>query len=242
MTTLRLEAVYRTVGKQTLVRDVSLTFAEGQINLLLGPNGAGKTTLLRMCGLLDSPTSGQLKIEPGQKEPQSPALDGVTMVFQRPVIFNRTVVENLVYPLRVRGMENGEREKRIAEAMVVADLGHFAHRRARSLSGGEAQRLALARAFVTRPAVLLLDEPAANLDPASRWRIEAMVLEMRERFGTTVVLTTHDLLQARKVGEAVYFMERGRVSGPFETRSFFHEPPSDAAARFIAGVLHTGAE
>ncbi len=259
MSTLRLEGVGREAAGRALLREVSLTFRDGGINLLLGPNGAGKTTLLRVCALLDPPDTGNLHWSRGRgggggkKLPAQTGREkatgagasepgqgrGVTMVFQRPVLFNRTVRANLAYPLEVRGLHREVREERIEEAMAVADLETLAHRAARTLSGGEAQRLALARAFVTRPELLLLDEPAANMDPASRWRIEEMVLHMQDRFGTTVVLTTHDLLQARKIGEAVFFIHQGKVSGPYRNTDFFHDPPSAEAARFIAGVLHT---
>ena len=259
MSTLRLTGVGREAGGRALLREVSLTFRDGGINLLLGPNGAGKTTLLRVCALLDPPDTGTLRWTRGRgggggkklpaqkgrgKDTAGASAPGqgqvVTMVFQRPVLFNRTVRANLAYPLEVRGLRREVRAERIEEAMAVADLETLAHRAARTLSGGEAQRLALARAFVTRPELLLLDEPAANMDPASRWRIEEMVLEMQDRFGTTVVLTTHDLLQARKIGEAVFFIHQGKVTGPYRNTDFFHDPPTPEAAHFIAGVLHTG--
>ncbi|MCZ6627301.1 MAG: ATP-binding cassette domain-containing protein [SAR324 cluster bacterium] len=238
MSTLSLHGVSRVVAGHTILNDVTLKFPEGRISLLLGPNGAGKTTLLRLCALLDAPSGGELRLEPQGESTPSPARDGITMVFQRPGLFDRTVWDNLAYPLKVRGLAREECEARIREGMAVADLEALSGRQARSLSGGEAQRLALARAFVTRPAVLLLDEPVANLDPASRWRIEEMVLQMQDRFGTTVVLTTHDLLQARKIGDTVFFINRGRVSGGYETRGFFQSPPNEEVMRFISGVLH----
>lgn len=238
MTTLTLEGVEKSVGGRRILRNISTTFNEGGINLLLGPNGSGKTSLLRVCALLDSPGAGRVILGPSGRGRHTPAGAGVTMVFQQPVLFNRSVRDNLTYPLELRGTGVTETAELVAEAMAAAGLGGLGGRNALRLSGGEAQRLALARAYVIRPSVLLLDEPVANLDPLSRWRIEEMVLEMRERFGTTIILTTHDLLQARKIGEAVFFIERGRLSEPVNTREFFHDPPSEAAARYIAGVLH----
>ena len=238
MTTLRLTRVGKAHQGKIILQDISLIFEEGRINLLLGPNGAGKTTLLRICALLDSPSAGEVSLVRKGRRLANPNHGEITMVFQRPALFNRSVRANLAYPLRVRGLPRGEAAARIDEAMTVADLEPFAKRSARSLSGGEAQRLALARAMVTQPAVLLLDEPAANLDPVSRWRIEEMVLQMQDRFGTTVVLTTHDLMHARKVGEAVFFVNEKSVEGPYPCRDFFHAPPNDAVTRFISGVLH----
>lgn len=241
MTTLRLNRVGQGRGGKIILQEVSLTFEEGRINLLLGPNGAGKTTLLRICALLDAPATGEISLVRRGRRVSHPQRNGITMVFQRPALFNRSVRANLAYPLSVRGLEKDEAKLRISEAMAVAGLEAFADRPARSLSGGEAQRLALARAMVLQPVVLLLDEPAANLDPASRWRIEEMLLQMQDRFGTTVVLTTHDLLQARKVGETVFFVNAGGVDGPYTAREFFHAPPSEAVTRFISGVLHQNA-
>lgn len=238
MTTLRLSRVGQAYQGKIILEDVSLTFEEGRINLLLGPNGAGKTTLLRICALLDAPSSGEVTLVRKGRRVTHQDRGGITMVFQRPALFNRSVRANLAYPLKVRGLPRGEVETRIGEAMAAADLEAFAERSARSLSGGETQRLAIARAMVIQPAVLLLDEPAANLDPASRWRVEEMVLQMQDRFGTTVVLTTHDLMHARKVGEAVFFVNDKGVEGPTLCREFFHAPPSEAVIRFISGVLH----
>jgi len=238
MITLRLENLVRSISGRTLLDGVTLTFEPGRINLLLGPNGAGKTTLLRVCAGLDTPDGGTIHHQDEGGRQVGPGEVCSTMVFQRPVLFNRSVRANIGYPLQVRGLPASEVSERIEEAMALASLAPLANRNARSLSGGEAQRLALARAFVMRPSLLLLDEPAANLDPESRWRVEKLVLAMREKFGTTVVMTTHDLLQARKMGEMVFFIERGRLSGPWPVRDFFHDPPHPAATRFISGVLH----
>lgn len=251
MTTIALHNAFRKVDGHTLLTDVSLRFSEGKINLLVGPNGAGKTTLLRVCALLDPIQGGRLEISPAlssssspvQSDPpgsaaSNPADLGITMVFQRPLLFNRSVWENIAYPLRVRKKPRGEIKERVERVLEKAELETFASRKARSLSGGEAQRLALARAMVLEPKVLLLDEPSANLDPASRWRIEEMVRQMREEFGTTVVMTTHDLISAKRVGETLFFIHQGRVQGPYDPKTFFETPPTEEAKQFIEGVLH----
>jgi tungstate transport system ATP-binding protein len=236
VTTIRLQDLSHRLGGREVLRGVNLAFPEGAISLLLGPNGAGKTTLLRLCAFLERPTRGQVMLE-GEGAAERSDRRRVTMVFQRPVLFARTVRANLAYPLKVRGLPRAERRERIAEALAVAGLEPLAHQQARRLSGGEAQRLALARAYAVRPEVLLLDEPSANLDPESRQRIEAMLRGMRARFGTTIVFTSHDLFHARRIGEAVYFVSEGVVRGPRTVPEFFAHPPGSAEAAYIQGVV-----
>jgi len=240
MTTILLRRVSRRLGRLEILRDVSLRFPEGRISLLLGPNGAGKTTLLRLAAFLDTPSAGSIALESaGDASRVADAVTAlaprrrVTMVFQRPVLFACSVRANLAYPLRVRGLPQPECQARIAQGLQVAALEPLAGQDARRLSGGEGQRLALARAYVIRPEVLLLDEPSANLDPASRERIEAMLRDMQARFGTTIVYASHDLDHARRIGQAVYFAAKGTVNGPYEVEAFFESPPIREAETYL---------
>jgi tungstate transport system ATP-binding protein len=160
---LRLEGVSFGHNGHALLHEISLTLAGDAVTVVLGPNGAGKSLFLRLCHGLIPPSTGHI-LWAGD------AAKGQAMVFQRPVMLRRSVAGNLSYPLRLLGLASEERDRLVVEALAMARLTPLADRYARSLSGGEQQRLALARAWVRRPEVLFLDEPTANRPPPARWR------------------------------------------------------------------------
>jgi len=213
----------------TLLHEISLTLAGDAATVVLGPNGAGKSLLLRLCHGLIAPSTGRI-LWAGD------AAKGQAMVFQRPVLLRRSVAANLSYPLRLLGLGREERERRVAEALAMAGLTPLADRYARSLSGGEQQRLALARAWVRRPGVLFLDEPTANLDPAATRQVEAIVKRFRDS-GTKVLMSTHDLGQARRLAEEVLFLHRGRLLEQAPAAHFFAGPATAEACAFVRGEL-----
>jgi tungstate transport system ATP-binding protein len=228
---LRLEGVSFGHNGHTLLHEISLTLAGDAATVVLGPNGAGKSLFLRLCHGLIPPSTGRILwagTGSGAKEQ--------AMVFQRPVLLRRSVAANLAYPLRLLGLGREEREQRVAEALAMAGLTPLADRYARSLSGGEQQRLALARAWVRRPEVLFLDEPTANLDPAATRQVEAIVKRFRDN-GTKVVMTTHDLGQARRLAEEVLFLHRGRLLEQAQAEHFFAGPATAEARAFVRGEL-----
>jgi len=225
---LRLEGVSYAHNGHTLLHEISLTLAGDAATVVLGPNGAGKSLLLRLCHGLIPPSTGRI-LWAGDAAKQA-------MVFQRPVLLRRSVAANLSYPLRLLGLAREERERRVAEALAMAGLTPFADRYARSLSGGEQQRLALARAWVRQPEVLFLDEPTANLDPAATRQVEVIVKRFRDA-GTKVVMTTHDLGQARRLAEKVLFLHRGRLLEQAPAECFFAGPATAEARAFVRGEL-----
>ncbi len=154
------------------------------------------------------------------------------LVFQRPVLLRRSAAANLAYALKAQGFAGAEKARRLALGLERAGLAALAGRPARLLSGGEQQRLAVARALAHDPEVLLLDEPTASLDPASALAIEGLILAAREA-GTKVILVTHDLAQARRLAEEVVFLYRGRVEARAPAADFFATPPSEAARAFV---------
>jgi tungstate transport system ATP-binding protein len=159
------------------------------------------------------------------------------MVFQKPVLLRRSVAANVHYALRIHGeMSRPERQKRVEEVLEQAGLSALARRQARVLSGGEQQRLALARAWATAPEVLFLDEPTANLDPHGTLAVERMISKIKSR-GVKIVLTTHDLGQARRLADEVLFMHRGRLMEQTPAARFFQEPDSEQGQAFVAGKL-----
>ncbi len=226
---LRLEEVSYARDGLTLLHPISLTLLRDTATIVLGPNGAGKSLFLRLCHGLIAPSSGAVRWAREAAERQA-------MVFQRPVMLRRSVAANLSYPLSLLGLAQEERRRRVSEALAMAGLTPLADRHARSLSGGEQQRLALARAWVRRPEVLFLDEPTANLDPAATRQVEALVQAFRDA-GSKVVMTTHDLGQARRLAEEVIFLHRGRVVEQGEAARFFAAPATAEARAFVRGEL-----
>lgn len=212
-----------------ILSDVSLTIEAGPPSLIIGPNGAGKSVLLRLLHGLLAPTAG--RVQWANSAPRFQA-----MVFQRPVLLRRTVLANALYPLRLAGMRGAEREACARAALEMVGLTALADRPARRLSGGEQQRLALARAAALSPQVLFLDEPCANLDPAAARAVEQVVATLAAR-GTKIVMTTHDLGQARRLAGEVLFLNRGRLVEKTVADIFFSGPATPEAAAFLRGEL-----
>lgn len=217
-------------GALRILSDVSVSIASGAPTLILGPNGAGKSVLLRLLHGLLPPTEGQVTWA-GQDAARRQA-----MVFQRPVLLRRSALANVTFPLRLAGMPAAERTRRATQALDLVGLAALADRPARRLSGGEQQRLALARAAATQPEILFLDEPCASLDPGATRKVEDIIATLAAR-GTKIVMTTHDLGQARRLAGDVVFLQAGRLVEHAPAPRFFAEPASPAAAAFLRGDL-----
>ena len=228
---LRLDALRFAARGVPLLDGVSLTVRPQRRLLVLGPNGAGKSLLLRLCHGLIRPTGGRVEWADPARAARAQA-----MVFQRPVLLRRSARGNLCHALALRGLGRAARRARAEAALGRFGLAPIAARPARLLSGGEQQRLAMARAWALRPEVLFLDEPCSQLDPAATRLIEAMIADFSAE-GMTLVMTTHDLGQARRLAEDVAFLHRGRLleAGPAE--AFFDRPATAEARAFLAGEL-----
>ena len=216
---------------QTLIDDLSMDLKPNAISVIMGPNGAGKSLLLRLLHGLIPPASGIIKWG------GNPMNDAIrrrqAMVFQRPVMLRRSVAANIEFAIKLRGVASHNQRQ---QALSAVDLAHKADHPAKSLSGGEQQRLALARALSTDPAILFLDEPTANLDPASTAAIEKIMRAAHED-GTKIVLVSHDLGQARRLAHEIIFMHRGRIIEQTPATQFFNAPVSKQAKDFLAGRL-----
>ena len=221
------------LGGKRLIDEISFVLEAGPCSVLLGPNGAGKTLILRLChGLLD-PSGGSIEwCGPGAAD----ASRQLAMVFQRPVLLRRSVAANVDYAMRLRGLSGRQRAARSARVLEATGLDAMAHRGARQLSVGEQQRLALARAWALRPQVLLLDEPAASLDPGACRALESAIRAIRED-GTKILMTTHDMGQARRMADEVLFVHRGRLLEQRPAADFFGSPESTEAQAFLRGEL-----
>ncbi|MBR0683708.1 ATP-binding cassette domain-containing protein [Roseomonas eburnea] len=220
------------VGGLRILSDVTLTIATGAPTIILGPNGAGKSVLLRLLHGLLVPTEGEV----AWAGRSGAAARRQAMVFQRPVLLRRSARANVLYPLRLAGLPAAEREARAVHALDLVGLSALAERPARRLSGGEQQRLALARAAALQPEVLFLDEPCASLDPAATRAVEEIVGALAAR-GTKIVMTTHDLGQARRLAGDVVFLHAGRIREHTPAGVFFAEPATADAATFLRGEL-----
>ena len=234
---LRARGLCFDAGGRRLIDRVDAEFRPHRRTVLMGANGTGKSLLLRLLHGLIRPTAGEVQWQgrPLDREGRR----GQAMVFQRPVMLRRSVLANLRFVLAVRGVDRAERAAREAEAIERARLADLATRPARILSGGEQQRLAVARALVTAPRVLFLDEPTASLDPASTAAIEQQIREAHER-GVTVVLVTHDIGQARRLGDDLLFLHAGRIVEAGLVPDVLDAPRSEAARAWIEGRLYLG--
>lgn len=227
---LRLEEVSYVAGGRTIIERVDLSLEAGASTIVLGANGAGKSVLMRLMHGLLAPSAGRVRWnENGARRRQA-------MVFQRPVMLRRSALANVVYALEAAGVAAAERAGLAREALAEVGLAHVAARPARVLSGGEQQRLALARAWALHPEVLFLDEPTASLDPGATREIES-VIRAFDAAGTKIVMSTHSLGQARRLGDEVIFLHQGRVAERAPVQAFFKQPASAEAAAFIKGEL-----
>ena len=217
-----------------LVDGLSFDLAGGGLHVLVGPNGAGKSLTLRLLHGLLTPTAGTVLWN--GRAPERRVRLRQAMVFQTPVVLRRSVGANVAYALRAHGVPRRERAHRTEIVLAEAGLDALADRAARVLSGGERQRLAVARAWAVRPEVLFLDEPTANLDPAATQTVETLIGEIRSQ-GTTIVTATHDMGQARRLGDEVLFLHGGRLQERTDAATFFAGPRSAAGWAYLTGRL-----
>ena len=242
MVDIRVEELTKEYGRIVSVDKVSLEVRSGEIFSLIGPSGTGKSTLLRMIGLLEPPTAGEvylddLEISSLKGSERLNAVRRIGFVVQRPVLFNRSVLDNIRYGLEIRGMHEAEIKSEVSTYLEILGLQDLSHRNALLLSGGEAQRVALGRTLVCHPEVLLLDEPTANLDPANVGTIEAAIKEANRREKTTVLISTHNMFQAKRIAHRVGFILSGRLMETGSTSKVFGRPEDPRTRSFVRGEM-----
>jgi len=217
----------------TLLHDITLSHANAGITTIIGANGAGKSLLLSALHGLIAPTSGHVSWG-GTPAPDSKHTR--SYVFQKPVILRRSVRANLAYPLQVQNQSKADQAEKIDQMLELSQLTSLADQPAASLSGGEAQRMTIARALITQPKTLLLDEPCSNLDPASTKLIEGMI----HRFvaaGGSVYLSTHDMRQAKRLSNVVFFLQAGQLLEHSLANDFFAAPTTREGQAYLNGDL-----
>ena len=225
LTLVSLSAVSVIVGHTRLLSDINLFVQAGERVVILGANGAGKSTLLKACNGLIAPSKGDLTAPPVKQQ---------ALIFQRPALLRRTAINNVKFVLAARGVPEPLRTSQAQHAIDACGLGAMASRPAFALSGGEQQRLALARVWACRPRLLLADEPTANLAPEAMREVENLLLAV-EALGTTLVLTTHNIAQAKRLARRIVFLEGGKVVEDRPAAEFFVSPNSAAARAYLAG-------
>ena len=229
---LDVKKSYRSVKA---LHNVSLDLQGGKIIILLGVNGAGKTTLMRIMAGLENPDEGTMLFN-NQKISAKDLRKVSTLVFQKSAMFTSNVYDNLAYGLKIRKVPKEDIRKKVTEALHAVRLSGFEKRRAKKTSGGEQQRLALARAFLLDPNVLLLDEPTANLDPNSAVIIEKAIVN-EKRAQRIIVMATHNLTQARRMADEIVHIYNGEIVEVATPETFFENPKSEISRKFVNGEL-----
>jgi len=235
----RIRDLHKEYAGREVLSCEALDVLRGEVLGVVGPSGAGKSTLLRLLNFIEPPTRGWIEFEGARfSAEQGISLDlrrRVTTIFQRPLLLNRNVWDNVTYSLRLRGQRDAREPAQAALERV--GMESLARQNARSLSGGEAQRVALARALILNPAVLLMDEPTANLDPYNVGLIEQIIRQVNQERRTTIVLVTHNVFQARRLATRVAFLLSGRLIEVADVERFFHSPADGRTRAFINGEM-----
>lgn len=235
----QLRDVSKVYGNRCVLQVGQLDIYAGEIFTLVGPSGAGKSTLLRLLNFLEPPSSGMIRFGTAEFGPSQPVplelRRRVVTVFQRPILLNRSVWANVTYGLWLRG----QRDSRELVQMTLEQVGlaGLARQPGRTLSGGELQRVALARAMVVQPDVLLLDEPTANLDPYNVGLIEDIMRRINAENGTTIVLVTHNVFQARRMAQRVGLLLDGQLIEVADVDAFFQSPRDPRTGAFVRGEM-----
>jgi len=234
-TRLKLENIEKSYGSIKALEDINLEVVGGKTITLIGVNGAGKTTLLRVIAGLEERDKGNILLD-GKDISGKELRQIATLVFQKTVMFNRSVYGNLAYGLRIRGKKDSEIKENIDRELLAVGLKNFEKRKARKTSGGEQQRIALARAFLLNPRILLLDEPTANLDPNNSMMIERAIAGRRKE-DEMIIMATHNLAQARRLADEIIHIYNGRIVERASPDEFFDNPRSEITRKFINGEL-----
>ena len=213
-------------GSRITLNGVSLSVEEGQILAIIGPTGSGKTTLLRVLDQLDKPATGRILFEGKEISPRTRTAvrRKISMVLQKPVVFDASVYDNVAYPLRVRKCDRKAIPEKVNAMLKTVGLDVYEKRNARTLSGGETQKVALARALITDPQLLLLDEPTANLDPVSLDTIEDLILRFNRDNGMAIIVATHEMAQGQRLAHRIGVMMQGELIQVGRPEDIFYTP------------------
>ena len=233
----RIEDLSKSFGNKKVLQNINLRIFTGEIFAFIGPSGVGKTTLLRLLNLLEMPTTGKLIFKGNDTAilQKNNVMRRMSMLFQRPAIFNTSVFNNVAYGLVIRRVDKKIMEKKVIDALTLVGLAGCEKQKANTLSGGEAQRMAFARAIVFKPDVLLLDEPTTNLDPGNVAKIEEIIRKIRSELSTTIIMASHNIYQVRRLADRVGILLNGELIEVSTKEQIFTNPNDARSYAFING-------
>jgi multiple sugar transport system ATP-binding protein len=231
---IRLENLRKSFGGQDVIRDVTLTVAEGEFCVFVGPSGCGKSTLLRLIAGLETATSGRILIGSDDVTAREPYDRHLAMVFQSYALYpHMTVRDNIAFALRTAKMPEPEITRKVAEAARVLRLGDYLDRKPAALSGGQRQRVAIGRAIVREPKAFLFDEPLSNLDAALRADTRVEIAQLHRTLGATMIYVTHDQVEAMTLADRIVVLNEGRIQQIGTPRELYERPANLFVARFL---------
>lgn len=222
-------------NQQSVLNINSFSIKQGSFLGIIGPNGAGKSTLTRILAGLDTPSSGEVLYNNSSLNPS--ISKNITMVFQKPYLIRTTVFNNISYPLKIRKVNPKEIKERVNHLIQEMDIENIKYQNAWTLSGGEAQKVALARAIIFKPSLLILDEPTASIDPASIFMMEKTIKNFHVKTNTTLIMVTHNLQQAKRLCSDVAFMYKGSIFEYGKTNDVILSPQNELTRRFMKGEI-----
>jgi putative spermidine/putrescine transport system ATP-binding protein len=234
MSFVSVENLQKNYGSTAVFSDINCEIHKGEFVTLLGPSGCGKSTLLRCIAGLTPVTSGKIFLDGKDLVPVSPQKRGIGMVFQSYALFpNMNVEQNVAFGLRMQKVSADEMKQRVAEVLKLVELNEFAARYPHQLSGGQCQRVALARSLVTRPRLLLLDEPLSALDARIRKHLREQIRAIQQELGLTTIFVTHDQEEALTMSDRIFLMNQGRIVQSGDAETLYTAPVDAFAAGFI---------
>jgi tungstate transport system ATP-binding protein len=237
MSLIKIAGLTHRYGEREVLQDLDLSIGKGEVFALIGPTGAGKTTLLRIIDLLEVPAAGEIYFDgnciPHSGKERLEIRRRMSFIQQKPQVFNLSVYDNVACGLTWRGEEKNRIAEKVDHILEIVGLEGYKNRKARTLSGGEAQRVALARSLVLEPEVLLLDEPTANLDPISTAKIEQLISYVARQHDTTMIMATHDMSQGQQLADRIGVLLDGRLAQTGNVADIFRSPQNEEVAHFV---------
>ncbi len=238
---LKVKDIRKSYGPRKILDVKTLNLEKGRITALVGPSGSGKSTLLKIINGIEDPCCGSMVFD-GEDIPFGKTISFETrrkmvLVFQKSVLFNTTVYENIAYGLKIRRLDKAVISDKVMNILELIGLKDKAHRRASTLSGGEAQRVAVARALVMEPRLLLLDEPTSDLDPSNVAMIEKLIRHARDTIHASVIVVTHNMNQAKRLADQIVFIMDGEIVEEGSPEKLFTDPENDLTRAFINGEM-----